>query len=74
MNATPQPDFEEIIPTRLYERCRQGLGVQVIDVRSRGEFAGQRIAGAKSIPLGEIAVRLHELERERPIVVTCQTG
>jgi rhodanese-related sulfurtransferase len=66
--------LEEIAPARLCERCREGGGVQLVDVRSSGEFAGQRIAGSKAIPLGELATRANELDRDRPIVVICQSG
>lgn len=47
---------------------------QLVDVRERAEFAGGRIAGAKSLPLGELEGRLYELDRVRPIYVMCRTG
>jgi molybdopterin/thiamine biosynthesis adenylyltransferase/rhodanese-related sulfurtransferase len=47
---------------------------ELIDVREAFEFEIARIDGAKLIPLGEIAQRANELQRERPIVVHCHTG
>ena len=47
---------------------------QLVDVRERAEFAGGRVAGAKSLPLGELEQRLAELDRVKPIYVMCRTG
>lgn len=47
---------------------------QLVDVRERAEFAGGRVAAAKSLPLGELEKRLSELDRIRPIYVMCRTG
>jgi len=47
---------------------------ELIDVREPFEFEIARIDGAKLIPLGEIAERADELQREQPIVVHCHTG
>jgi len=47
---------------------------QLIDVREPFEYEIARIDGAKLIPLGEIAERSDELEREQPIVVHCHSG
>jgi rhodanese-related sulfurtransferase len=47
---------------------------ELIDVREAFEYEIARIGGAKLIPLGEIAERVNELQRERPIVVHCHSG
>jgi adenylyltransferase/sulfurtransferase len=47
---------------------------ELIDVREPFEYEIARIDGAKLIPLGEIAERVNELQRERPIVVHCHSG
>ena len=44
----------------------------VIDVRERGEFAREHIAGAQSFPLS--AFDPSRLPRDRRIVLCCQTG
>src|SRR5206468_3619506 len=46
----------------------------LIDVREPFEAEIARIDGAKLIPLGEIAEREDELQREQPIVVHCHSG
>ena len=45
-----------------------------VDVRSRAEWEAGHIPGAVNIPAGEIAERIGELPRERPVVVHCQGG
>jgi sulfur-carrier protein adenylyltransferase/sulfurtransferase len=47
---------------------------ELIDVREPFEYEIARIDGVKLIPLGEIAARVNELQRERPIVVHCHSG
>src|SRR5438132_3078322 len=47
---------------------------ELIDVREPFEFEIARIDGAKLIPLGEIAGRADELQREQLIVVHCHSG
>jgi glyoxylase-like metal-dependent hydrolase (beta-lactamase superfamily II) len=51
-----------------------GDGVQVVDVRNPGELAAGTIAGARNIPLAQLASRFDELDRERPTVVFCAGG
>jgi rhodanese-related sulfurtransferase len=50
--------------------------VQVIDVREPDEFDGPlgRIPGAVSIPLGELAARVAEVDPDRPAVAVCRAG
>jgi sulfur-carrier protein adenylyltransferase/sulfurtransferase len=46
----------------------------LIDVREPFEYEIARIDGAKLIPLGEIAERADELQREQLIVIHCHSG
>jgi len=48
--------------------------IQLIDVREPFEFEIARIDGAKLIPLGQLANRLHELKQNGHTVVHCHTG
>jgi molybdopterin/thiamine biosynthesis adenylyltransferase/rhodanese-related sulfurtransferase len=48
--------------------------IQLIDVREPFEFEIARIDGAKLIPLGQLADRLHELEQNGHTVVHCHRG
>ena len=49
-------------------------GAQLLDVRSGPEFATGHVAQARNIPVDEVASRLTELRRDRPIVVYCKRG
>jgi hydroxyacylglutathione hydrolase len=48
--------------------------VTVLDVRERGEWEAGHIAGAVNVPLGHLTDHLAELERDRPLVLHCQSG
>lgn len=50
-------------------------GALLVDVRSEGEYQDGGIAGSINIPIQELAGRMDELgEKDRPIVVYCQSG
>jgi len=61
-------------PLELKRRMDAGEPVELVDVREPFEYEIARIDGAKLVPLGEITERLHELSREKPIVVHCHSG
>src|SRR6266496_1214733 len=63
----------EIQPEALEEHADE---IQVVDVRQPDEYHGSlgHIHGAKLIPLGELAARVSELVRERPVVAVCRSG
>lgn len=46
----------------------------LLDVRESAEFAFGHIAGAKSIPLGELEDRMNELDKSATVYVICRTG
>ena len=48
--------------------------VSVVDVREHHEFAAGHLAGALNFPLGELARRLAEISRQRPLVFVCRSG
>ena len=57
------------------EACRDLPGhVQRLDVREPWEFALARVPGAILIPLGELADRVGELDRSRPVIAYCHHG
>jgi rhodanese-related sulfurtransferase len=58
-------------PKTLAERRDDG---QVVDVRQPDEWQAGRIDGALNIPEDELADRLDELDRARPVVTVCRTG
>jgi rhodanese-related sulfurtransferase len=48
--------------------------VQLVDVRSREEWELGRIDGAVNVPEDELASRVDELDRGRPVVTVCRAG
>ena len=48
--------------------------VLLLDVREDWEFRRGRVPGAESIPLGQLSVRLAELQRDKPYAVICEHG
>jgi sulfur dioxygenase len=63
----------EVQPLWLEEHL---TATQILDVREADEFEGPlgRIQGAKLIPLGDLAQRAEELDKEQPIVAICRAG
>jgi rhodanese-related sulfurtransferase len=57
------------------EACRDlPEHVQRLDVREPWEFELARVPGAILIPLGELAGRVGELDRSRPVIAYCHHG
>ncbi len=48
--------------------------LQVVDVREEDEWVAGRIEGARHIPLGQLAARIGELDRHRPVATVCRSG
>jgi len=46
----------------------------VVDVRTPQEYMQGHLKGAINIPLSDLSLRMGELEKDRPILVYCQTG
>jgi rhodanese-related sulfurtransferase len=49
-------------------------GAQLVDVRADHEWEVGRIAGAKHVPLAELAERTGEIDKGRPVVLYCRGG
>lgn len=47
---------------------------QLIDVRELWEWITTRIPGATLIPMGEVPQRMHEIDRNRPVIIHCASG
>jgi rhodanese-related sulfurtransferase/DNA-binding transcriptional ArsR family regulator len=63
--------LEPIPPEELRRRLKAG-DVTLIDVRPEDEFAAGHIPGALSVPVTELAARIHELPRRKEIVAYCR--
>jgi rhodanese-related sulfurtransferase len=64
-------DLEELSAKELTQRVQRGH-VVLLDVRPTEEFETAHIAGAVSIPHDELAKRLDELPKNKPIVAYCR--
>lgn len=70
--AMPRGHHE--IPSVDPETVASGEDLFLLDVREPDEYVNEHIEGAVNIPQAEIASRLHEIPRDREIVVACQVG
>ncbi len=56
------------------ERLAEIDDIQIVDVRNPGETGDGIIAGAVTIPVGQLPARIDELDLTRPTVVYCAGG
>jgi glyoxylase-like metal-dependent hydrolase (beta-lactamase superfamily II)/rhodanese-related sulfurtransferase len=66
-----------IAPRDLQTLREQASGLSeplILDVRSALEFEGERIEGARLIPLDELEGRLDEIPEPAEVIVVCRTG
>lgn len=68
--------LDELTPTEFRGRwpAHRRDDVVLLDVREPEELAIAAVEDVVHIPMREIPARLHELDRERPIVVMCHSG
>jgi rhodanese-related sulfurtransferase len=64
----------DIRPHELNDMIASGKDFFLLDVRTPQENAGQAIHNSYLIPLQELGHRVHELPRDKEIVVYCQVG
>ncbi len=57
-------DFAELIKN----------GAEIIDVRTKGEYAGGHINGSKNIPLDQLSSNLSKINKEKTIITCCASG
>ena len=56
------------------ELASRGPHAAVLDVREPEEYAQGHVPGATSLPQAELATRLAEVPRDRPLFVICRGG
>jgi rhodanese-related sulfurtransferase/predicted transcriptional regulator len=64
-------DVEQLSASELHERLARGR-VVVLDVRPEQEYRAGHIAGARSVPLPDLAAVANELPRRKEIVAYCR--
>ncbi|CAG0942423.1 thiosulfate sulfurtransferase [Anaerolineae bacterium] len=68
---------EEIAPRDLQSKlANDGAGLQLLDVRSRVEFAESHLPRAKNVPINELPHQLDALglDPNRPVIAICLSG
>ncbi|HTJ16337.1 MAG TPA: rhodanese-like domain-containing protein [Steroidobacteraceae bacterium] len=64
----------EITPSEFVERRSRGESLTLLDVREEWELGVASVPDVVHIPMGEVADRLGELDRNREVVVLCRSG
>jgi len=64
----------EITPAEFVARRDRGEQLTLLDVREDWELAIASVPDIVHIPMGQVADRLDELDRNRPVVVLCRSG
>jgi rhodanese-related sulfurtransferase len=65
LGVTPKADFAELV----------SQGATILDVRTKGEYAGGHIKGSVNIPLDKLADNLNKLKgKTSPIITCCASG
>ncbi|MFC4951287.1 rhodanese-like domain-containing protein [Pseudonocardia sp. GCM10023141] len=55
-------------------QVRATAAVMVVDVRDADEYRAGHVPGARLIPLKVLGARMHELPRDTPVYLVCQSG
>ena len=63
-----------VTPAEAAARIASDTPPQVLDVRTPDEFAQGHVPTATLIPHDELAARLGELDRDRPVLLYCRSG
>lgn len=60
----PKTDYKELIKN----------GAQIIDVRTRGEYASGHVKGSINLPLNELAASANKIKKNVPLITCCASG
>ena len=64
----------DLVPAEVASKIKQGESIKFVDVREPVELQISQIPGAINIPVGELAQRLEELDRNQEYILVCRTG
>lgn len=74
-NASGLPlETTELIDLEEFKTYPGKADVQVIDVRNTGEYRAGHIEGAEHLFLGTLADQIEKVDRNRQVVIHCQSG
>ncbi|HVY95447.1 MAG TPA: MBL fold metallo-hydrolase [Solirubrobacterales bacterium] len=74
MEERPVHRIELIDPVELANRLEGPQPPVVLDVRNDSEYAGEHVPGSLHIPYGDLAARIDEVPRDRPLATICRGG
>lgn len=66
--------YEDLTPTQVHERMQAGEPVQLLDVRSAGEYAKGHIAKARLIPVADLPRRAAEVDTGTDVIIYCHSS
>lgn len=65
LGLSPSADYRQLVKQ----------GATILDVRTKGEYAGGHIKGSLNISVDQLANNLHKLpNKEKPIITCCASG
>jgi rhodanese-related sulfurtransferase len=67
-------NIREITPAEFIARRDSGAALTLLDVREGWELGVASVPGILHIPMGEVATRLDEIDRNKEVVVLCRSG
>jgi rhodanese-related sulfurtransferase len=65
---------KQILPQEVEQLLKEGKKLSIIDVREDEEVALGKIPGARHIPLGQLAKRMNEIEKDMEHIIVCRSG
>ena len=75
MNIFGRKDtFTNITPAELEQRLAAGERLTLLDVRETYEYTEAHLKGSLLIPLDQLALRLAEVPKDKPVVAVCRSG
>ena len=73
-SVSQQVSYQIISASEARAMIQSSPNLLVVDVRTPEEFAQGHLQGAINIPLSNLPTQISSLDRNRPILVYCQTG
>ncbi len=70
----PPQGYRDVSAEEVRDALQTERGVQLVDVRSREEYAQGHLPGAKLVPLGELESRFRKLHPDAPVIIYCLSG
>mgnify|MGYP001072074395 CR=1 FL=1 len=70
------PNVKNVTADEANKLIKENKEILILDVRTKGEYDGGHIPGAKLIPAQQLASRISEIDKyvNKPILVYCASG